>query len=374
MSSLTAVDLGLVAAGAAMERSGIDAGSVSEVVFGNARPAGTRPNPARQIAVRAGVPVERPAYTLNQACGSGLLSIINGLRSILLGDATVVVAGGTESMSNVPYLLTNVRWGQKMGHDQILDSMYLDGYLCPICDQLMGETAETLADQYKISRTAQDEFAAASQNKCEAARKSGRFDSEIVPVDITDRKGNVTRITTDEHPRDGVTVEGLSKLPPVFRKNGTVHAGNASGITDGAAAVVLMSEEAMKELKVKPLARIAGYDVAGVSPEVMGLGPVPATQKLLKKTGVKLEEIDLIELNEAFAAQVLACDRELLLDPKKLNVNGGAIALGHPTACTGSRITATLVHEMKKRKSVLGMATLCVSGGLGISMLVENCE
>jgi acetyl-CoA C-acetyltransferase len=275
-------------------------------------------------------------------------------------------------MSRVPYLLTKARWGYRLGHEKLVDGMYQDGFLCPLCGQIMGETAETLATQYKISREEQDRYAMETQHRCERARKEGRFNDEIVPVEVQVGKGEKKIVTADEHPRDGVTMESLAKLPPVFKKDGTVHAGNSSGIVDGAAAVVLATEAFVKRNNTPVLARIAGYTIAGVDPAVMGIGPVPAVRALLQKHNLKLEDIDLVELNEAFAAQVLACDRELHFDRSKLNVNGGAIAIGHPIGATGARITVTLVHEMLKRKSKLGLATLCVSGGLGIALLVER--
>jgi acetyl-CoA C-acetyltransferase len=343
---------------------------VEEVIFGNARQAGVRPNVARQISYRAGLGESVPAYTINKACGSSLKAILNAYGAVTLGDAEVVLAGGTESMSNTPYLLLDARWGQKLGSSEVVDGMYRDGFLCPLCGQLMGETAETLADRHGISREESDRYALESQHRCERARKEGRFLAEVMPVEVQGRKGEVDRISTDEHPRDGATLDSLQKLAPVFRKDGTVHAGNSSGITDGAAAVVVLSEETAKGLGVEP--RIVGYASAGVDPAVMGIGPVPAVRKLLEKTGLRLEDIDLIELNEAFAAQVIACHRELRFDPERLNVNGGAIALGHPIGATGARIVVTLAHEMLRRKAKRGIATLCISGGMGLALLLES--
>jgi len=374
LSSLKAADLGTIATQEAIRRAGIKPEQVDELVFGNARQAGNGPNIARQISHRSGIPDTVPAYTVNKACASSLQAIVNGYQSIVLGDADIVVAGGTESMSNTPYLLTKARWGYRLGDTDLVDGMYQDGFLCPLCKQVMGETAETLADQYKISRREQDAYAVETQHRCEEARNTGRFKDEIVPVEIKDRKGKITRIETDEHPRDGMTVEKLAKLSPVFRENGTIHAGNSSGITDASAALVLLSEEKAKSLKINPMARIIHYTSIGVDPDIMGIGPVPAVQKLLKKTGLKLEEIDLIELNEAFAAQVIACKRDLNLDMEKVNVNGGAIALGHPIGATGTRIVVTLLHEMEKRKAKRGLTTLCVSGGMGMALLVERVE
>jgi acetyl-CoA C-acetyltransferase len=372
LKNLSAADLGVAAARGALERSGVPANVVGEVIFGNARQAGVRPNVARQISYRAGFGESVPAYTINKACGSSLKAIMNAYAAVALGDADVVLAGGAESMSNTPYLLMDARWGQKLGSSEVVDGMYRDGFLCPICGQLMGETAETLADRHRISREESDRYALESQHRCERARKEGRFLAEIVPVEVQGRKGEVDRISTDEHPRDGATLDSLQKLAPVFRKGGTVHAGNSSGITDGAAAVVVLSEEKATGLGVEPMARIVGYASAGVDPAVMGIGPVPAVRKLLEKTGLRLEDIDLIELNEAFAAQVIACHRELGFDPERLNVNGGAIALGHPIGATGARIVVTLVHEMVRRKAKRGIATLCISGGMGLALLLES--
>jgi acetyl-CoA C-acetyltransferase len=372
LKTLSAADLGVAAARGALERSGVPANAVGEVIFGNARQAGVRPNVARQISYRAGFGESVPAYTINKACGSSLKAIMNAYAAVALGDADVVLAGGAESMSNTPYLLLDARWGQKLGSSEVVDGMYRDGFLCPLCGQLMGETAETLADRHRISREESDRYALESQHRCERAQKEGRFLAEVVPVEVQGRKGEVDRISTDEHPRDGATLDSLQKLAPVFRKGGTVHAGNSSGITDGAAAVVVLSEEKATGLGVEPMARIVGYASAGVDPAVMGIGPVPAVRKLLEKTGLRLEDIDLIELNEAFAAQVIACHRELGFDPERLNVNGGAIALGHPIGATGARIVVTLVHEMVRRKAKRGIATLCISGGMGLALLLES--
>lgn len=347
---------------------------VDELIFGNARPAGVGPNPARQIAWRSGLGDDVPAYTVNMACASGLRAILLGWQQILLGESQLVVAGGAESMSKVPYLV-DARWGVKMGNQPLVDAMYRDGFLCPISKMIMGDTAEVLAENYKISRQEQDEFALESHRRAVRAQSECRFSREIVPVEVRDKKGNVTRIEKDEHVRPDVTLEKLAKLPPVFSKTGTVTAGNASGITDGAAAVVLASEEKVRELNLKPLARIVDATIAAVDPRIMGIGPVPAVRKLLSRTGTKLENYAAIELNEAFAAQVLACDRDLHFPRERLNPNGGAIALGHPIACTGARITTTLLHELRRDKgsaSKRGLATLCVSGGLGVAMEIET--
>lgn len=371
LASLTAPQLGTASAKATLERSGIDPNAIDEVIFGNARQAGVGPNAARQVAIRSGLQHEVPAYTVNQACGSGLRAIINAFNEIRLGNANVILAGGVESMSNTPYLLPRARWGYRMGHDEVIDGMTRDGFMCPLADEMMGSTAETLADRYGISRDEQDRYAVESQKKAGRAYEENRFANEIVPVTVEGRKGNVV-IDKDEHPRFDVDLGSMAKLPPVFRKNGSVHAGNSSGVTDGASSMLVASEAAVRQHGLKPMARIVGYAQAGVDPKVMGLGPVPATQKLLEKTGTKLDDIDLIELNEAFAAQVIACDRELHLDPAKLNVHGGAISLGHPIGATGARITTTLLHALQTREQKLGLATLCISGGMGLSLLVEK--
>jgi acetyl-CoA C-acetyltransferase len=372
LSSLTAVDLGIASAKATLEHSGVDPSAVDEVIFGNARQAGVGPNPARQIAIKSGLAHETPAYTVNQACGSGLRAIMNAADQIRLGHAGIVLAGGTESMSNTPYMLSRARWGYRMGDAEVVDGMYRDGFMCPLADELMGATAETLADRYEISREEQDAYAVETQRRAGVAYDEGRFRDEIVPVTVPGRKGDVI-IDRDEHPRFDADLASLAKLPPVFRENGTVHAGNSSGVTDGASSMLVASEEAVKRHGLTPMARILGYAQAGVDPKVMGIGPVPATKKLLAETGIGLSEIDLIELNEAFAAQVLACDRELHLDRDKMNVHGGAISLGHPIGATGARITTTLLNALASRDKRLGLATLCISGGMGISLLVERC-
>ncbi|HEX9460360.1 MAG TPA: thiolase family protein [Thermoanaerobaculia bacterium] len=371
LSSLTAAELGIASAKATLARSGIDPGAVDEVIFGNARQAGVGPNVARQITIKSGLRHETPAYTVNQACGSGLRSIMNAADQIRLGQASVVLAGGTESMSNTPYLLPRARWGYRMGDAEVVDGMYRDGFLCPLADEMMGATAETLADRYGISREEQDAYAVWTQRRAGVAYDEGRFRDEIVPVTVAGRKGDVV-IDQDEHPRFDADLGSLAKLPPVFRKNGTVHAGNSSGITDGASSMLVASADAVQRYGLTPMARIIGYAQAGVDPKIMGIGPVPATRKLLADTGISLDDIDLIELNEAFAAQVLACDRELHFDREKINVHGGAISLGHPIGATGARITTTLLHALASRDKRLGLATLCISGGMGISMLVDR--
>jgi acetyl-CoA C-acetyltransferase len=372
LRDLSAPDMGVVVAQAALERAGIAPEEVGEVVFGQARQAGNGPNPGRQVAVRAGIPVRVPAYTVNQACASGLKAIVLGYQEIVLGNAHVVLAGGAEAMSRVPYFVDGARWGARLGHQPLVDGMYQDGFLCPLAKLVMGETAEVLAEQHHITREEQDGYALSSQQRARRAIESRRFADEIVPVTVKDKKGDL-QLTGDEHPRFDTTAASLARLPPVFSMSGTVTAGNASGITDGAAALILVSEERLKRCTLPPLARIVDHATAGVDPRVMGIGPVPAVEKLSKKTGHRLEDFDIIELNEAFAAQVLACDRELHFDRERLNVNGGAIALGHPIGCTGARITVTLVHEMLKRRARRGLATLCVSGGLGMALELEAC-
>ena len=371
LASLSAADMGAVAATAALERAGVRPEQVEETVFGNARQAGGGPNPARQISIRSGVPKEVPAYTVNKACASGIKSIALGFQEIAIGNLECVLAGGTESMSRLPYYLDGARWGYRLGNQELVDGMYRDGFFCPMAKMVMGETAELLAEQYKITREEQDQFALCSQTRAAAAIDSGRFDSEIVPVTIQGKKG-ATVFSRDEHPFIGVNLEKMAKLPPVFSKTGTITAGNSSGITDGAAAVVLGSEEFVNKNGLKPLARIVAVTSAGVDPRIMGIGPVPAMKKMEQKHQLKIDDFDLVELNEAFAAQVLACDRELHFDGAMLNVNGGAIALGHPIGCTGTRITVTLLHEMLRRKAKRGVATLCVSGGMGMAMAIET--
>jgi len=371
LASLSAADLGVHAAKAVLEGSGVDPASVSEALFGCARQAGGGPNVARQISYRAGLGERVPAMTVNMACGSGLKAIDLAARTVRDGEAQAVLVGGTESMSRVPYLLTGARWGSKMGPQEVTDGMYRDGFACPLADMLMGETAERLADIHSIPREEQDQFALRSQHRAAVAQSEGRFDSQIVPVEVPQGK-SVATVAKDEHPRADSTIEGLRKLPAVFRKDGTVTAGNSSGITDGAAAGLVCSESTLKTLKTPPIARILGVAAAGVDPKIMGIGVVPATRLLLERLKMKLDDFDLIEANEAFAAQVLACDRELKFDPERLNVNGGSIALGHPIGCTGMRISVTLVHEMARRKVRYGLATLCISGGMGLAAAFER--
>ena len=371
LAALSAADLGVVAAQAALARAGLAGEAIDQVVFGHARQAGGGPNTARQIAHRSGVPDERPAFTVNQACGSGLQAILCAARAILLGEAEVVLAGGTESMSNTPYLLPRARWGYRLGHDEIVDGMYRDGFDDPLSGLVMGETAEELGTESGVGRDEADAYAAETQRRCEAARKSGRFAAEIAPLTVPGRRGEVT-VAADEHPRDGVDVAALAKLAPVFRAGGSVTAGNASGITDGAAAMVVASQAAAERLGLAPAGYLVDWEVVGVEPRIMGIGPVPATRRLLARQGLDFEAIETVELNEAFATQVLACLRDLPFDRAWVNPDGGAIALGHPIGCTGARIVTTLLHGLEARGERRGIATLCVSGGLGLAALVER--
>jgi acetyl-CoA C-acetyltransferase len=372
LSGLPASALGTIAIKAALERSGVGAAEVDEVVMGQILAAGAGQNPARQAAVEAGIPVEKTAYVINQLCGSGLRAVALGYQAIATGDSAIVVAGGQESMSQAPHCI-HLRNGVKMGPGELVDTMIKDGLWDAFNGYHMGNTAENVAQKWQITRAEQDAFAAGSQQKTEAAQKSGRFKEEIVPVTIASRKGDVV-VEQDEYPRAGVTAESLAKLKPAFLRgdNGTVTAGNASGINDGAAATVLMSAEEAKRRGIKPLARIVAWATAGVDPAIMGSGPIPASRAALKKAGWKVEDLDLIEANEAFAAQACAVNKELGWDPKKVNVNGGAIALGHPVGASGARVLVTLLHEMQKRDGKKGLATLCIGGGMGIAMCVER--
>lgn len=373
LREFTAADLGVMVARAALERAGVEAGQVDEVIFGCARQAGVGPNVARQIAVRAlgpvlGTPV--PAFTLNQACASGLQSVAVAAERIGSGQAQCVVAGGAESMSRVPYLVEGARWGMKMGHQRFTDAMYRDGFLDPLSELVMGETAEVLAEEYRINREQQDRYACDSHQRAARAWQNGSFREEVTPVEVRNKQGT-TLMEQDETFRPDASEEKLARLRPVFKDGGSVTAGNASQITDGAASLVVVSESKLDEWNLKPLARLADWVTVGCDPRRMGLGPVPAVRRLLEKNRTRLDAFDLVELNEAFAAQVLACDRELGFDPARLNVNGGAIALGHPIGCSGARIVTTLVHEMQRRRARTGLATLCVSGGLGMAASFE---
>ena len=371
-------ELGAVSARAAMDDAGVAPGAVEDVWMGHGRQAGSGPNPARQVAHRAGIPPETPAQTINKACASGMQAVASAALAIMTGEAEIALAGGVESMSRMPYYLDSedARWGHRMGDFTLVDAMYRDGFMCPLANLIMGETAEILARQYGITRGESDEFALESQAKAEAAIKAGRFAAEIAPTAGQDAKGKPATLTEDEHPRFGTTIESLRKLPPVFAnvdgQPGIITAGSASGITDGGAALVVASAERARALGLRPLVRIVGWASAGVDPRIMGIGPVPAVKKLLARTGLKLEDFDLVELNEAFAPQVLAVLRDLPIAPDRVNVNGGAIALGHPIGCTGARILVTLIHEMLKRQARCGLATLCVSGGMGMAMALER--
>jgi acetyl-CoA C-acetyltransferase len=370
-------ELGAAAAKAALARAGVSPADVDEVLIGHGRQAGSGPNPARQVGIKAGVPDTVPAQTINKACASGMQTIAAGAQSIMLGEADVILAGGIESMSRMPYLVDaeDARWGHKMGNVTFVDAMYRDGFTCSVCGMIMGETVEVLARQYGITREASDAYALESQQRAERAITAGRFKDEIAPVTFKDGKGKDQQLAVDEHPRAGSTIDALRKLPLVFDKvegqRGIITAGASSGITDGGAAVVIMSAAAAKKKGLTPLARVIGWASAGVDPRMMGIGPVPAVQKLLDKTGLSLDDFDLVELNEAFAAQVLAVLKDLPIPMEKLNVNGGAIALGHPIGCTGTRIVVTLLYEMMRRKAKRGLATLCVSGGMGMAMGLE---
>jgi len=366
-----ATELGSVVLREALNRAGVAPDQVDEVIMGNVLSAGLGMNPARQAAIAAGIPDTVPATSINKVCGSGLKAVALATQAIILGDASVVLAGGMEGMSTAPYLLPKARYGYRMGNGEVIDHMIKDGLWCALTDCHMGNTAENIALEREVSRADQDEFSVQSQQKAAAAWDNGRFSDEIVPVEIKQRKGTVT-VDRDEHFRPDTSIEALSKLRPAFAPDGSVTAGNASGINDGAAAVVVMSRKKAEELGVKPMGAVRSYASAGVPPRIMGIGPVPATEKALAKSGLSLDEIDLIEANEAFAAQSLAVGRELGWDWERVNVNGGAIALGHPIGASGARILVTLLHEMKRREAKLGLATLCIGGGQGIAMVVEN--
>lgn len=370
--NVSAVDLGVVAAKAAINRSGISPDLVDEVIIGNILSAGLGQNVARQVAIYSGLKEETPAMTINKLCGSGLRTISMGAQFIMLGDADVVLAGGVESMSNAPYVLPNARWGERMGHGKMVDSMIYDALIDKFNDIHMGITAENIAERWGLTREEQDAFAAESQRRAENAQKEGKFKEEIVPVTIPQRKGDPIVVSEDEYPKHGTTAEKLAKLRPAFKKDGTVTAGNASGLNDGAAMVVLMAKKKAEELGIKPLATIKSYASAALDPKIMGYGPVPATKKALERAGLTIEMIDLIEANEAFAAQSLAVVKDLNLDPEKVNVNGGAIALGHPVGASGARILVTLLYEMMKRDAKTGLATLCIGGGQGTALIVER--
>ncbi|GGH70519.1 acetyl-CoA acetyltransferase [Compostibacillus humi] len=371
LSNTPATELGAHVIREALKRAKVENHLVDEVIMGNVLQAGLGQGPARQAALQAGIPEEIPSTTINKLCGSGLKAVHLAVQAIQTEEADIVVAGGMENMSLAPYLLPKARTGYRMGDGKLIDSMIQDGLQCAINDYHMGITAENIAEQYQLTREEQDEFAAWSQQKTEAAMQEGKFQEEIVPLEIPQRKGDPVVFAADEFPRAGVTAEKLAKLRPAFKKDGTVTAGNASGINDGAAALVLMSREKAEELGIKPMATIRGNGTAGVDPKIMGIGPVPATKKALAKAGISLDEIDLVEANEAFAAQSLAVGKELNIPQEKLNVNGGAIALGHPIGASGARILVTLLHELKRRDARYGLATLCIGGGMGIATVVE---
>jgi acetyl-CoA C-acetyltransferase len=373
-AEVPAVDLGITAARAALDAAGLDPAEVHETVAGHGRQAGNGPNPARQVSVRAGVPETVPAYTVNKACGSSTKALTLAAGSIILGEIDVALVVGMENMTRTPYLLRRMRGGQRMGDAVIEDGMSSDGFMDPLAGEAMGETAENLAERYNVAREEQDQFALQSQQRAAAAWQGGRLADEAVPVDTFDAKGRTVTVERDEHVRPGTTLEGLAKLPPVFRDPGTVTAGNSSGICDGAAALVLMSEEAARARGIQPLARVVGWASAGVDPHIMGWGVVPSTQRVLAKLGWSLPEIDVVEVNEAFAAQVLACDRELKFDWERTNVNGGAIAIGHPIGMTGARIVGAAVHELRRRGGRRALATLCISGGQGMAVALEAAD
>jgi acetyl-CoA C-acetyltransferase len=372
LASLSAAEMGAIVIKEALARAGVKAEAVDELIFGNVLQAGLGQNPARQASIKAGLPAEVSSFTVNKVCGSGLKSVNLAAQAIMCGDAETIVAGGMESMSQAPYVLSSkARWGYRMGNDKVVDVMINDGLWCAFNDYHMGVTAENVAAKYGITREMQDQLAFESQTKAVKAVQSGAFKKEIVPVTIKGRKGDIV-FDTDEFPRAGTTLEALAKLKPAFKKDGTVTAGNASGINDGAAALVLMSADKAKALGIKPLAKIVGYGTGGVDPALMGMGPVPATRKALAKAGLTVKDLDLIEANEAFAAQFLAVGKELGFPKEKVNVNGGAIALGHPIGASGARILVTLLHAMQARGAKRGLATLCIGGGQGVATIVEK--
>lgn len=372
LKDISTVDLGSLVIKNAIERAGLEPEQVDEVIMGNVLGAGLGQNVARQMSVHAGVPVTVPAFTINKVCGSGLKAVQLAVQAVLCGDAEVVVAGGAENMSQAPYILPNQRWGSRMGNATVVDTMLQDGLTDGFEDYHMGITAENVAEQYGITREDQDSFALQSQKRAVAAVESGRFKEEIIPVEIPQRRGEPLVFDTDEFPRKDVSLEGLSKLRPAFQKDGSVTAGNSSGINDGAAAVVVMSAEKAKELGVPVLATIKSYASAGLDPKVMGCGPIYASRKALEKAGLTVADLDLVESNEAFAAQACAVAKELNLDLEKVNVNGGAISLGHPIGASGCRILVTLLHEMQKRDAKRGLVTLCIGGGMGTALIVER--
>jgi acetyl-CoA C-acetyltransferase len=372
LAGVSAVDLGVVALQAVMQRTGIEPSQIDEVILGNVLQAGLGQNPARQVAIKAGLPQEVPAFSINKVCASGLKSVFLAAQAVMLGDAEVVIAGGIENMSQTPFALRQARWGYRMGDGELVDLMIVDGLWDAFYGYHMGTTAENVASKYGITRADQDKFALASQQKAEAAIKSGRFKDEIVPVMIPQRKGDPKVVDTDEHPRFGTTLDALAKLKPAFQGDGTVTAGNASGLNDGAGILVVMSAAKANQLGLRPMAAIKAYASAGVDPAIMGTGPIPASREALSRAGWKADDLDLIEANEAFAAQAIAVNRDMGWDLSKVNVNGGAIAIGHPIGASGARILTTLLHEMSKRGAKKGLATLCIGGGQGAAIAVEG--
>ena len=372
LKDVTAVDLGAAVVKKAIESINLDPAMIDELIFGNVLSAGLGQNVARQVAVKAGIPKHVPSFAINKVCGSGLKTVALAAQSILSGDNEIVIAGGTESMSQAPYVLPDARWGKRMGNGQMIDTMLTDGLTDAFHDIHMGVTAENIVEKYQFTREQQDELAVRSQNNAEKAVTSGRFKEEIVPIEVPQRRGDPKIVDTDEHPRFGTTIESMAKLKPAFKKEGSVTAGNASGLNDGAAVLIVMSREKADELGLKPLATIKSYASAGVDPKIMGCGPIPATQKALQKAGMTVDDLDLIEANEAFAAQALSVITDLKFNTDIVNVNGGAIALGHPVGASGARILVTLLHEMGKRDAKRGLATLCIGGGQGMSLIVER--
>jgi len=371
LKDLSAADLGAIVIREAITRAGVNAADIGDVIMGCVLQAGSGMNVARQAAVKAGVPVEVPAETVNRVCGSGLQAVVHAVEAVKAGYIDLILAGGTESMSNAPFIMRGARWGYRMGNAEILDSMLLEGLTCAIEGCHMGITAENVVQQFGVSRQEQDNFAAESQRRAEQAIDTGAFDAEIVPVEVPQKKGPPARVTRDEYPRAGTTAEKLAALKPAFAKDGTVTAGNASGINDGAAALVIATEEKARSLARKPLARILSYCTTGIDPAIMGMGPVEAVKRAAQRAGLSLDDLDLFELNEAFASQSVAVVRELKIDPAKVNVHGGAIALGHPIGASGARILTTLVHALQARGGGRGAAALCVGGGMGTAMIVE---
>jgi acetyl-CoA C-acetyltransferase len=370
--NVSAVELGALVIQEAVQRGGIEPNQVEEVVFGTGWQAGIGPNIGRLATVKGGLPHEVPAFTVNKRCGSSLRAVTLAAQMIKAGDAEVVLAGGAENTSQIPYIADGARWGNRMGDSKLVDLMHKDGFMCPLAGHLMGMTAETLVDKYNISREEQDAFAVESQNKAVNASKEGKFKEEILPVEVPAKKGQTEIFDTEEIPREGVTIEKLAKLRPVFKKDGSVTAGNSCALCDAAAAVLVMKDEKASELGVKPLARIVSYAHAGVDPAVMGIGPVPAVSKALERAGLKLDDIDIVEVNEAFAAQILAVEQELKWDRSKLNVHGGAIAMGHPVGATGAKILTTLIYALKDRDKNLGLVSLCIGGGQGVAIVIER--